>query len=99
MAEKFSKLLDVEVAYASPERQLIVALEVPPGTNAMETIERSGIRDEFPDLVIDEKALGIFSRKVGPDYTMQAGDRLEIYRPLIADPKEIRRQRAIREQP
>jgi putative ubiquitin-RnfH superfamily antitoxin RatB of RatAB toxin-antitoxin module len=58
------------------------------------TIERSGIRNEFPEMVVDDKALGIFSRKVGPDYIMRAGDRLEIYRPLVADPKEIRRQRA-----
>ena len=87
----------VEVAYATPERQLIVAVDIPPGTTAMEAIERSGIRSEFPEMVIDENALGIFSRKVVPDYPMQAGDRLEIYRPLVADPKEIRRQRARQE--
>ena len=92
-----AETIRVEVAYATPERQLIVAVDIPPGTTAMEAIERSGIRSEFSEMVIDENALGIFSRKVGPDYAMKAGDRLEIYRPLIADPKEIRRQRAEKE--
>ncbi len=90
MADEF----DVEVVYATPERQKLIALRVPAGTTAIEAIERSNIRDEFPDMVVDEKALGIFSRKVSPDYELQPGDRVEIYRPLIADPKEIRRQRA-----
>lgn len=86
--------IDIEVVYATPERQELIALRVPAGTRAIEAVERSGIRDAFPDMVVDESALGIFSRKVSPDYELQPGDRLEIYRPLIADPKETRRQRA-----
>lgn len=86
--------IDVEVVYATPEKQRLIALRVPAGTTAIEAIEQSNIGDEFPDMVVDEKALGVFSRKVSPDYELQPGDRVEIYRPLIADPKEIRRQRA-----
>ena len=86
--------IDIEVAYATAEKQALVRLEVPPGTTAREAVARSGIREKFPDMKLDENALGVFSRKVPPDYPMQAGDRLEIYRPLIADPKEVRRRRA-----
>jgi putative ubiquitin-RnfH superfamily antitoxin RatB of RatAB toxin-antitoxin module len=89
-----AELIPVEVAYATPERQLIMALEVPAGTTALEAIDLSGIRDEFPEMVVDERALGVFSRKIKAEYIVQPGDRIEIYRPLIADPKEIRRQRA-----
>lgn len=87
-------LIGVEVAYATPEKQRLVELQVPPGTTVIEAIERSNIREEFPGMVVDERAVGVFSRKVGPEYELQQGDRVEIYRPLIADPKEIRRQRA-----
>jgi putative ubiquitin-RnfH superfamily antitoxin RatB of RatAB toxin-antitoxin module len=93
-----AELIDVEVVHATPEKQKIISIQVPAGTTAIEVIERSGIRKVFPGLQVDEKALGIFSRKVNPDYVMQPGDRVEIYRPLIADPKEVRRQRAKRQQ-
>ena len=59
-----------------------------------EAIERSGLAAEFPDLVVDPRAVGIFGRKVPLDHVLQPGDRVEIYRPLIADPREARRQRA-----
>jgi len=84
----------IEVVYATRAKQKLVALEVPAGTSATEAIERSGLKKDFPAMAVDENALGVFGRKVGADYLMQPGDRLEIYRPLKADPKEIRRQRA-----
>jgi putative ubiquitin-RnfH superfamily antitoxin RatB of RatAB toxin-antitoxin module len=87
----------VEVAYALPERQALVALDVPAGTTVTEAIELSGIKRDFPDLMIDPRGLGIFSVKAGPDDVLKAGDRVEIYRPLIADPKEARRKRALEE--
>ena len=87
----------VEVVYATRERQKLVSLEVENGCTVGEAIERSGLQDEFPDLVIDPRAVGIFSRKVPPEHVLQPGDRVEIYRPLIADPKEARRQRAQKE--
>ena len=86
--------LQVEVAYATPERQAIVRVEVPPGCTVGEAIERSAIREQFPDMVVQSDRVGIFSRKVALDHVLRSGDRVEIYRPLIADPKESRRKRA-----
>jgi len=88
--------LTVEVAYATPSRQALVRLEVEAGCTVGEAIERSGIREEFPGLTVDPAAVGIFSRKVPLDHALNDGDRVEIYRPLVADPKETRRRRAKR---
>lgn len=86
--------IEVEVAYATPEKQKIVKLTVEEGCTVAEAIEQSRIRDEFPGLEVKPDAVGIFSRKVTLDQRLRAGDRVEIYRPLIADPKESRRRRA-----
>jgi putative ubiquitin-RnfH superfamily antitoxin RatB of RatAB toxin-antitoxin module len=86
----------IEVAYATPGRQAIVRVEVPRGCTVAEAIERSGIREQFPDLVVAPERVGIFSRKVALDQVVRSGDRVEIYRPLTADPKETRRKRAAR---
>jgi len=86
-------LMEIEVAYATPERQLIVSLQVPAGTTVARAIEASGIREEFPQIEA-HPAVGIFSRKVPLDTELLDGDRVEIYRPLAADPKEMRRRRA-----
>ena len=86
--------LSVEVAYATPVQQLIVPIEVPVGCTVEQAIERSGIRERFPDMQVERDNVGIFSRKVALDHTLLDGDRVEIYRPLIADPKEARRARA-----
>jgi putative ubiquitin-RnfH superfamily antitoxin RatB of RatAB toxin-antitoxin module len=90
-------VIHIEVAYATPERQVLLDLSVPAGTTVAQGIEQSAIRDEFPELNMDIKAVGIFSRKVPLDHVLREGDRIEIYRPLIADPKEVRRQRALKE--
>lgn len=84
----------VEVAYATPDRQVIVRVEVAAGCTAAQAIEKSGIREQFPDMKVEPNAVGIFSRKVSLDQELKGGDRVEIYRPLIADPKEARRARA-----
>lgn len=86
----------VEVAFATPEKQLIVALDVPAGTNAAEAVRLSGIAQEFPDEDIAAAPLGIFGRKLSdPEGTqLSAGDRVEIYRPLLIDPKQARLNRA-----
>lgn len=86
--------ISVEVVYATPERQLLLAIEVEAGCSVGEAIERSGIRDAIPGLTVDPSAVGIFSRKVPLTHTLADGDRVEIYRPLLADPKETRRRRA-----
>ena len=87
-------MIYIEVAYATPDRQSLLRLSVLEGSTVAEAIEQSAIRDEFPELKMEIKAVGIFSRKVPLDHVLRAGDRIEIYRPLIADPKEMRRQRA-----
>ena len=84
----------VEVAYALPDRQLIVCLEVPAGTRIGEAIRRSEICDQFPGLRVQDDMVGVFGKRRPLDYQLRPGDRVEIYRPLIADPKEVRRERA-----
>lgn len=93
-SEKAGEYLRVEVAYATPERQLLVSLRVAPGCTVAKAIEASGIREQFPGLEAQAGAVGIFSRKVALEERLRDGDRVEIYRPLLADPKEARRQRA-----
>ena len=84
----------VEVVYATRERQVLVRLDVEPGCTVGEAIERSGLAGEFPGMTVDPKAIGIFGRKVPATHRLAPGDRVEIYRPLIADPREARRRRA-----
>ena len=88
-----SELIPVEVAYARTERQLIIALDVAPGTTAQQAIEQSGIMQAFPEIDLDKSKIGIFAKLSKKDTALKSGDRVEIYRPLIADPKEVRRQR------
>jgi putative ubiquitin-RnfH superfamily antitoxin RatB of RatAB toxin-antitoxin module len=86
--------IPVEVAYALPGKQEIVALEVSPGTTAQAAVEQSNINRHYPGLVLEGARLGIFGKAVKADYVLHAGDRVEIYRPLIADPKDSRKKRA-----
>ncbi len=88
--------ITIEVAYALPDKQVLRALEVEEGTTVAEAIGLSGIQDEFPDIDLALNKLGIFGKLAKPEEVLRAGDRVEIYRPLLADPKEIRRQRAKR---
>lgn len=90
MAENYR----IEIAWGDSQGQVLLEMEVAPGTTLMEAINSSGIRDRVPGIEVNEARLGIFSRKKSPDYILQNGDRIEIYRPLLADPKEVRRQRA-----
>ena len=86
-------LLEIEVVYARPEEQAVVALSVPAGTTAAEAARRSGLTERFPEIAAGAK-LGVFGKVVAPDTPLAAGDRVEIYRPLVADPKQARRGRA-----
>ncbi|GAB5413142.1 MAG: RnfH family protein [Congregibacter sp.] len=89
--------ITVEVAYGTPEHQAIVALRVPPGTTALDAAMRSKIAEQFPGLVIEAgMRMGIFGQVVSDQQVLKAGDRVEIYRPLIADPKAVRKARADR---
>lgn len=94
-------MITVEVAYALPDRQRIVELHVPVGTTALEAVRMSGIERLFPEIELDKADLGVFSQVLGTkglppagEYRLRDRDRIEIYRPLIADPKEARRKRA-----
>ncbi|WP_050658447.1 RnfH family protein [Gallaecimonas pentaromativorans] len=88
------RLLNVEVAYAEPERQALIALKVVEGATVQEVIERSGILGRFSDLDLAKNDVGIWSRSCKLSDKVREGDRVEIYRPLTADPKDIRRRRA-----
>ena len=94
-------LIAVEVAYALPHQQKIISLLVEPGTSALQAVERSGIVKFFPEIDIASAKLGIFGQALGgkgldsaASHVLQQGDRVEIYRPLIVDPKDARRKRA-----
>lgn len=89
-----SESVRVEVAYARPEEQVVIALEVEKGTSARDAVLRSGILERFPEIDLDASKLGIFGKLTKPDTALRPGDRVEIYRPLLADPKEVRRRRA-----
>lgn len=91
----------VEVAYALPDKQKIIELMVEPGTTAYTAVCESKITDFFPDLDIDSAKMGIFGQTLGTkglkgpkDHVLIENERVEIYRPLISDPKEVRRKRA-----
>jgi hypothetical protein len=86
--------ITIEVVYASKTRQFLKSLKVATGTTVIEAILASGVSEEFPELDIASARLGIFSRFVEKDSLLNSNDRVEIYRPLIIDPKEARRQRA-----
>jgi putative ubiquitin-RnfH superfamily antitoxin RatB of RatAB toxin-antitoxin module len=89
------KTIRVEVVLAMPERQQLVALEVDVGTTLAQAIALSGMAQMFEGFEVDLTRVGIFGHKADPDQVLRAGDRVEIYRPLVADPKEVRRQRAL----
>lgn len=91
-----AQTIKVEVAYALPQKQAILEVEVPDGSSALEAARLSGIVDRFEGLDLDDAKLGIFGKVVSPGQVLSDGDRVEIYRPLVADPKEVRKARAAR---
>ena len=84
----------VEVAYALPEEQVIISIKVPTKFNVKQAIEKSGIQKKFPSIDLSKNKVGIFGKKTKLDHLLKDRDRIEIYRPLILDPKEMRRKRA-----
>ena len=87
-------LLHVEVVYALPDRQTALVCEVSEGTTVRQSVIASGILQAHPEINLDSAEFGIWSERVAHDCLVQEGDRVEIYRPLIADPKLVRRERA-----
>jgi hypothetical protein len=86
--------LCIEVVYATPARQAIKTLTLPAGSTVEAAIRASGLLEEFPEIVLGVNHAGVFGEIVSLDESLEGGERVEIYRPLIADPKEARRQRA-----
>ena len=86
--------MDVEVAYATPEQQVIVALTLPEGATVEQAIHASDLLNRFPEIDETDIKAGIFGSVCKLDQPLKQGDRVEIYRPLLHDPKEARRQRA-----
>ena len=87
--------IQVEVAYALPGKQRILTLDVADGTTAIEAVRLSGIDRHFEDLDLHKPlSLGVFGKVVAADQRLLNGDRVEIYRPLKVDPKEVRKRRA-----
>lgn len=84
----------IEVAFALPNKQSILQVTVEPGTTVKEAIKASGILERYREIDLEKNAVGIWSRACKLDTVPVDGDRIEIYRPLIADPKEARRLRA-----
>ena len=87
-------LLAIEVAYALPDRQSLLRLDVPAGTTVEQAVQRSGLLEQYPDIDLAAAAVGIFGKQVPATTEVKSGDRVEVYRPLIADPKAARRKRA-----
>ena len=86
--------VSVEVVYAEPARQWLCKVTLARGACVADALDASGIRERVEGLVIDPQRLGIHGRRVSMEQLLEEGDRVEIYRPLLADPKEVRRARA-----
>ena len=84
----------IEVAYASVNKSCLIQVEVEEGTTVQQAIASSGILQQYPDINLQTNKVGLFSKIVALDVPVRAGDRIEIYRPLLLDPKEARRLRA-----
>lgn len=93
MAEK---MLSLEVAYALPDKQALIAFSVIEGSSVEQAIEASGVLQQFPEIDLVKLKVGIWNRTCRLTDLPKTGDRIEIYRPLIADPKQVRRLRAER---
>ena len=86
--------VQIEIAYATPDRQMILEQTVDADTSPRDAVIRSEIDVYFPEIDKENCDIGIFGKAIRPDHVLENGDRIEIYRPLIADPKEVRKQRA-----
>ncbi|MDP0561158.1 MAG: RnfH family protein [Candidatus Endonucleobacter sp. (ex Gigantidas childressi)] len=100
MGEKKPEKLKVEVAYAKPYEQKILSIEVDVETTVFDAVLQSGIIDYFPEIELHSAKMGVFGKiALNPqEQRLIEGDRIEVYRPLIADPIEIRKKRAKRKQ-
>ena len=86
--------IQIEVAYARPDKQMIIPMQVEPGTTLEQAVERSGIIGHFPEIDLAVNKVGIFGKLGKRDVVLREKDRVEIYRKLIADAKKVRKERA-----
>lgn len=86
--------INIEAVYALPDEQTLFRQSVPEGATVAEAIELCGILEKYPEIDLAANKLGIFGKLAKADTVLRDKDRIEIYRPLIADPKEVRRKRA-----
>jgi uncharacterized protein len=86
--------MKIELVYALAHEQNLLAMEVPNGTTIAEAVTISGLLEKYAELDLAKNKFGIFGKLSKPDLALRENDRIEIYRPLIADPKEVRRKRA-----
>lgn len=89
-----AETIQIEVVYALADRQDVIPLTLPAGTTLKQAVEASGLPAKYPDIDLAKGKFGIYSKLAKPDAVLRDRDRVEIYRPLIADPKEVRKQRA-----
>jgi putative ubiquitin-RnfH superfamily antitoxin RatB of RatAB toxin-antitoxin module len=88
-----NRALKVGIAYATAARQVWLEIEVAPGTTVQEAIFKSGILDQFPEIDLGTQKVGVFGKLTKLDAQVEEGDRIEIYRPITADPKAVKRKR------
>lgn len=89
-----SEMISVEVVYPLPQKQEIFTVRLAAGATVRQAIEASGVLQKYPEIDLSKNKLGVFAKLAKPEALLRDKDRVEIYRPLIADPKEVRKQRA-----
>jgi hypothetical protein len=89
-----AEMMKIEVVYALPESQALVSLQLPAGATVLQAVEASGFLTKFPEIDPAKNKFGVFAKLAKADTVLRDKDRVEIYRPLIADPKAVRKQRA-----
>ena len=98
MADQSTEALAVAVVYATPQDEFVQPLQVAPGTTIGQAIEGSGVLSRFPEINLVTQPVGIYGKKKTLDTVLRERDRVELYRQLVADPKDSRRKRAARKQ-
>jgi putative ubiquitin-RnfH superfamily antitoxin RatB of RatAB toxin-antitoxin module len=88
----------IEITYALPQKQTLLSMHVAPETSVQEAIQKSGILQLHSDIDLSVNKVGIWYKTISLSTVLKSGDRVEIYRPMTADPKEARRLRALKAQ-
>lgn len=86
--------MKIEVVYARAEQAELVRLDLPEGSTVQQAVEASGLLAKYPEIDFKKNKFGVYAKLAKPEAVLRDRDRVEIYRPLIADPKEVRKQRA-----